>query len=76
LKAIGKDHPHFKDFKNDFVNVIIFSTKEKRPEQHKMSGGDWMEMFTRQFGMRKLENAFSLPLSHKQRSKSLLITKV
>ncbi|TNV86912.1 hypothetical protein FGO68_gene10314 [Halteria grandinella] len=40
LKAIGRDHPHFDYFKKDYVNVIIFSTKGKRPEQHKMSGGD------------------------------------
>jgi len=32
LKAIGKDHPHFNHFENDYVNVIIFSTKGDRPE--------------------------------------------
>jgi len=40
LNAIDDKHPHFNEFKNDYVNVIIFSSKGSRPEQHKMSGGD------------------------------------
>ena len=49
LKAIGEDDPRFNDgdygyqlkqyFRN-LVNVVVFPTTGKRPEQNKMSGGD------------------------------------
>lgn len=39
LKAIGEDDPRFEHLRH-YVNVIVFPTTGKRPEQHKMSGGD------------------------------------
>ena len=39
LTAIGETDPRFYELQ-DLVNVIVFSSKGERPEQHKMSGGD------------------------------------
>ena len=39
LNAVGKSDPRYIDL-SQFVNVVVFPTTGKRPEQHKMSGGD------------------------------------
>jgi RNA-dependent RNA polymerase len=39
LKAISKDDERYEKLKH-LVNVVVFSSKGKRPETHKMSGGD------------------------------------
>ena len=39
LKAVGEDDPRWDQLEH-LINVIVFPSKGKRPEQHKMSGGD------------------------------------
>jgi RNA-dependent RNA polymerase len=39
LKAVKEGDPRFDSLRH-YVNVIVFPTTGKRPEQHKMSGGD------------------------------------
>lgn len=39
LKTVGENDPRFHQLR-DYINVIVFSRKGYRPEQHKMSGGD------------------------------------
>ena len=39
LKTLDEDDKRLEKFK-DYVNVVVFPSVGKRPEQHKMSGGD------------------------------------